>query len=114
MKDLKDLVRPNVWNLKPYSSARDEFHGDASVFLDANENPWNMPYNRYPDPLQWKLKDRLAVLKGVDRSSIFLGNGSDEAIDLVIRAFCEPGLDSVVTISPSYGMYEVAANVNNV
>ena len=111
MKDLKDLVRPNVWNLKPYSSARDEFHGDASVFLDANENPWNMPYNRYPDPLQWKLKDRLAVLKGVDRSSIFLGNGSDEAIDLVIRAFCEPGLDSVVTISPSYGMYEVAANV---
>jgi histidinol-phosphate aminotransferase len=114
MKDLKDLVRPNVWNLKPYSSARDEFHGDASVFLDANENPWNMPYNRYPDPLQWKLKDRLAVLKGVDRSSIFLGNGSDEAIDLVIRAFCEPGLDSVVTISPSYGMYEVAADVNNV
>ena len=114
MKDLKDLVRPNVWNLKPYSSARDEFHGDASVFLDANENPWNMPYNRYPDPLQWKLKDRLAVLKGVDRSSIFLGNGSDEAIDLVIRAFCEPGLDSVVTISPSYGMYEVAANVNAV
>ena len=114
MKDLKDLVRPNVWNLKPYSSARDEFHGDASVFLDANENPWNVPYNRYPDPLQWKLKDRLAVLKGVDRSSIFLGNGSDEAIDLVIRAFCEPGLDSVVTISPSYGMYEVAANVNNV
>lgn len=77
MKDLKDLVRPNVWNLKPYSSARDEFHGDASVFLDANENPWNMPYNRYPDPLQWKLKDRLAVLKGVDRSSIFLGNGSE-------------------------------------
>lgn len=114
MKDLKDLVRPNVWNLKPYSSARDEFHGDASVFLDANENPWNVPYNRYPDPLQWKLKDRLAVLKGVDRNSIFLGNGSDEAIDLVIRAFCEPGLDSVVTISPSYGMYEVAANVNNV
>ena len=80
MKDLKDLVRPNVWNLKPYSSARDEFHGDASVFLDANENPWNVPYNRYPDPLQWKLKDRLAVLKGVDRNSIFLGNGSDEAI----------------------------------
>ena len=114
MKDLKDLVRPNVWNLKPYSSARDEFHGDASVFLDANENPWNMPYNRYPDPLQWKLKDRLAVLKGVDRSSIFLGNGSDEAIDLVIRAFCEPGLDSVVTISPSYGMYEVAAATNDV
>lgn len=114
MKDLKDLVRPNVWNLKPYSSARDEFHGNASVFLDANENPWNAPYNRYPDPMQGKLKDRLAVLKGVDRESVFLGNGSDEAIDLVIRAFCEPGRDRVVTISPSYGMYEVAADVNNV
>lgn len=114
MKDLKELVRPNVWNLKPYSSARDEFHGKASVFLDANENPFNVPYNRYPDPSQWKLKDRLAKLKGVDRDMIFLGNGSDEAIDLVLRAFCEPGLDSMVTISPSYGMYEVAANVNNV
>ncbi len=114
MKELKDLVRPSVWNLRPYSSARDEFHGKASVFLDANENPWNAPYNRYPDPLQWKLKDRLAALKGVDRDSIFLGNGSDEAIDLLIRAFCEPGLDSVVAISPSYGMYEVAAEVNNV
>ncbi len=114
MKELRDLVRENVWKLKPYSSARDEFHGAASVFLDANENPWNPPYNRYPDPLQWKLKERIAELKGVEKESIFLGNGSDEAIDLVIRAFCEPALDGIVTITPSYGMYEVAAEVNNV
>ena len=114
MMDLKDLVRPNIWELKPYSSARDEFHGSASVFLDANENPYNEPYNRYPDPLQWELKDRIAELKDVDRNSIFLGNGSDEPIDLVIRAFCEPGIDTIVSIAPSYGMYEVAANVNNV
>jgi len=114
MKTLKELVRPNIWNLKPYSSARNEFHGDASVFLDANENPWNLPYNRYPDPLQWKLKDRIAELKGVDRDSIFVGNGSDEAIDLIIRAFCTPSVDCITTITPSYGMYEVAADVNNV
>lgn len=114
MKDLKDLVRTNIWELEPYSSARDEFHGSASVFLDANENPYNEPYNRYPDPLQWELKDRIAYLKEVDRDSIFLGNGSDEAIDLIIRAFCEPGLDTVISIAPSYGMYEVAANINKV
>lgn len=114
MKDLKDLVRRNVWNMKPYSSARDEFQGNASVFLDANENPYNGPYNRYPDPMQWELKEKIAALKGVKRESIFLGNGSDEAIDLVIRAFCEPGADNIVSIDPSYGMYEVAANVNNV
>ena len=114
MKDLKDLVRPNVWNMKPYSSARDEFQGNASVFLDANENPFNRPYNRYPDPLQWELKKKIAELKGVKRESIFLGNGSDEPIDLIIRAFCEPSIDSIVSIAPSYGMYEVAANVNNV
>lgn len=114
MKNLKDLVRPNVWEMKPYSSARNEFHGDASVFIDANENPWNPPYNRYPDPLQWQLKDRIAELKGVNRDSIFIGNGSDEAIDLVIRAFCDPAVDCVTTITPSYGMYEVAANVNDV
>ncbi len=114
MKELKDLVRPNVWVLKPYSSARDEFHGKASVFLDANENPWNVPYNRYPDPRQARLKERIAKLKGVKADSIFLGNGSDEAIDLIIRAFCEPGADSIVTIAPSYGMYEVAAGVNAV
>lgn len=114
MKELKELVRPNVWNLQPYSSARDEFHGEASVFLDANENPWNTPYNRYPDPMQWKLKDRLAELKQISRDRIFLGNGSDEAIDLVFRVFCEPGKDVVVSITPSYGMYTVSADVNNV
>ena len=114
MKDLKDLVRPNVWNMKPYSSARDEFQGNASVFLDANENPFNSPYNRYPDPLQWELKRKIGEIKGVKRESIFLGNGSDEPIDLIIRAFCEPAVDSIVSIDPSYGMYEVAANVNNV
>lgn len=114
MIDLKKLVRPTIWELKPYSSARDEFHGSASVFLDANENPYNEPYNRYPDPLQWELKDRIAELKDVDRNCIFLGNGSDEPIDLIIRAFCDPGLDSIISITPSYGMYEVAANINNV
>ena len=114
MMDLKSLVRPNIWELKPYSSARDEFHGSASVFLDANENPYNEPYNRYPDPLQWVLKDRIAELKDVDRNSIFLGNGSDEPIDLLIRAFCQPAVDCIVSITPSYGMYEVAANVNDV
>jgi histidinol-phosphate aminotransferase len=114
MKNLKELVRPNIWNLKPYSSARNEFQGEASVFLDANENPYNEPYNRYPDPLQRKLKDRISELKDIAREHIFLGNGSDEAIDLVIRAFCEPGIDNMITITPSYGMYEVAADVNNV
>ena len=114
MKTLKDLVRPNIRALKPYSSARDEFHGNASVFLDANENPYNSPYNRYPDPMQWKLKERIAELKGVDRNAIFLGNGSDEPIDLLIRAFCEPGRVVIVGITPSFGMYEVAAGVNNV
>lgn len=114
MMDLKKLVRPTIWELKPYSSARDEFHGSASVFLDANENPYNEPYNRYPDPLQWELKDRIAELKDIDRNYIFLGNGSDEPIDLIIRAFCDPGLDSIISIAPSYGMYEVAANINNV
>ena len=111
MKDLKDLVRPNVWNMKPYSSARDEFQGNAAVFLDANENPFSRPYNRYPDPLQWELKNKIAGIKGVKCESIFLGNGSDEPIDLIIRAFCEPSVDSIVSIDPSY---EVAANVNNV
>ena len=114
MKTLKELVRPNIWQLKPYSSARDEFHGTASVFLDANENPFNTNFNRYPDPLQWTLKERIAELKEVDKESIFLGNGSDEPIDLIFRLFCEPGVDNVVSISPTYGMYEVASNINNV
>ncbi|MDR1500511.1 MAG: histidinol-phosphate transaminase [Tannerellaceae bacterium] len=112
--DLQKLLRPNIRSLKPYSSARSEFHGEASVFLDANENPYEGPYNRYPDPMQRLLKDRLSSLKGVDGANIFVGNGSDEAIDIVIRAFCEPRADSLVTISPSYGMYEVAAAVNDV
>ena len=114
MKELKELVRPNIWDMKPYSSARDEFHGTASVFLDANENPYNTPFNRYPDPMQWSLKQRISELKGVEPTSIFLGNGSDEPIDLIIRAFCEPSIDRIVSIAPSYGMYEVAAEVNNV
>lgn len=113
MKALKELVRPNIWAMKPYSSARNEFHGEASVFLDANENPWNLPYNRYPDPLQRKLKERLSELKDVAPEHIFLGNGSDEPIDLLLRIFCEPGIDNIVAIAPSYGMYEVAADTNN-
>lgn len=115
MKSLQSLTRPVIWNLKPYSSARDEYKGvDASVFLDANENPYNAPYNRYPDPLQLQLKGELSKMKGVPVENIFLGNGSDEAIDLVYRVFCEPGRDNVVAIDPTYGMYEVCANVNDV
>ena len=115
MRSLKELTRPNIWSLKPYSSARDEYSGaDASVFLDANENPFNTPNNRYPDPLQRELKSLLAPLKGVKEENIFLGNGSDEAIDLIFRAFCQPGVDNVVAIEPTYGMYKVCANVNDV
>ena len=115
MKQLKELVRPNIWSLAPYSSARNEYSGHkAHVFLDANENPYNKPYNRYPDPLQTDLKARIAKIKGVDASCIFLGNGSDEAIDLVYRVFCEPGSDNVVAIEPTYGMYKVCADINNV
>lgn len=114
MKDLQKLVRANIRALQPYSSARSEFHGEASVFIDANENPWNKPYNRYPDPLQKKLKERIGAVKGVRPESIFVGNGSDEAIDLTIRIFCDPAVDNVVTIDPSYGMYQVAADVNGV
>ncbi|MDR0891359.1 MAG: histidinol-phosphate transaminase [Mediterranea sp.] len=115
MKTLQELTRPNIWRLKPYSSARDEYKGvTASVFLDANENPYNTPHNRYPDPMQWELKGLLAKVKGVAPERIFLGNGSDEAIDLVFRAFCEPGRDNVVAIDPTYGMYQVCADVNDV
>lgn len=115
MKTLKELTRPNIWALKPYSSARDEYNGAAaSVFLDANENPYNLPHNRYPDPLQRDLKAELTRIKQVKAENIFLGNGSDEAIDLVFRAFCEPGVDNVVAIDPTYGMYKVCADVNNV
>jgi len=112
--DIKTLVRKNVLTMKPYSSARDEFKGDADIFLDANENPYPSPYNRYPDPLQWKVKEKLAVIKKVRPEQIFLGNGSDEAIDLVIRAFCEPNQDSILITDPTYGMYAVCAEVNAV
>lgn len=115
MKDLRELVRPNILELEPYHSARDEYKGkSASVFLDANENPYNQPFNRYPDPLQWKLKERLAPVKRVRPEQIFLGNGSDEAIDLAFRIFCRPGFDNVVTFTPTYGMYQVCAEINDV
>ena len=115
MKNLEDLVRPNIWALQPYSSARNEYSGHvAHVFLDANENPYNAPYNRYPDPLQLDVKERLSKVKGVPADSIFLGNGSDEAIDLVYRCFCEPKVDNVVAIEPTYGMYAVCADINDV
>ena len=115
MRPLEQLVRPNIWILAPYSSARDEYSGkEAHVFLDANENPYNAPYNRYPDPLQRDLKKMLEKVKGVPAENIFLGNGSDEAIDLPYRIFCEPGCDNVVAIEPTYGMYKVCADINNV
>lgn len=113
-----NLVRNNIRNLKPYSSARDEFKGEANIFLDANENSLGSPllkwYNRYPDPMQWKIKDKLSVIKQVPVDQIFLGNGSDEPIDLLFRCFCEPGIDEVIVFPPTYGMYEVSANINNV
>jgi histidinol-phosphate aminotransferase len=115
MKPLEQLTRANIRALKPYSSARDEYKGvTASVFLDANENPYNAPNNRYPDPLQWDLKLEISRIKGVAPERIFLGNGSDEAIDLLFRAFCEPREDNVVAIDPTYGMYQVCADVNDV
>lgn len=112
--NLNDLVRPNILALEPYSSARSEFSGQAQVWLDANESPYNGPYNRYPDPLQKQVKTALAAIKGVPEQNIFLGNGSDECIDLAYRIFCRPGIDNVVAIAPSYGMYEVCADVNDV
>lgn len=116
--DIETLVRENIKKMKPYSSARDEFSGEASIFLDANENSFGSPlpvaYNRYPDPLQSKLKEKISQIKGVPPKNIFLGNGSDEAIDLLFRAFCEPGVDNVIIFPPTYGMYEVCAEVNNV
>lgn len=108
------LVRKNILSMKPYSSARDEFVGDAEIFLDANENPFPTPYNRYPDPLQRELKIALGKIKNIDPSQIFLGNGSDEPIDLLIRAFCEPNSDSILITPPTYGMYKVCADINAV
>ena len=118
MFDLSALVRPNVQALTPYSSARDEFKGEASVFLDANENSLGSPlvkwYHRYPDPLQWKVKEKLAAIKQVKPEQVFLGNGSDECIDLLYRAFCNPGKDNIIICPPTYNMYEVSANINDV
>ncbi|MDR2626860.1 MAG: histidinol-phosphate transaminase [Dysgonamonadaceae bacterium] len=112
--NLQKLIRNNILSLKPYSSARDEFRGEASVYLDAIENPYNAPYNRYPDPLQRVLKEKIARLKNVRPAQIMLGNGSDEPIDLVVRIFCEPAVDNITAIEPTYGMYRVAADINNV
>lgn len=115
MKPLKELTRPNIWNLAAYSSARNEYSGKvARVFLDANENPYNAPYNRYPDPLQQEVKQLVSRIKGVPVENIFLGNGSDEAIDLPYRCFTTPGVDNVVAIDPTYGMYKVCADINDV
>ncbi|MNK33542.1 Histidinol-phosphate aminotransferase [compost metagenome] len=111
--DIQKLVRKNILNLKPYSSARDEFEGENGIFLDANENPFG-ELNRYPDPYQRKIKERLSELNQISADNIFLGNGSDEVIDLAFRIFCEPGKNNVLTFSPTYGMYEVSANINNV
>ena len=108
MKTLQELTRKNIWELAPYSCARNEFSGrNAKVYLDANENPYHAPFNRYPDPLQLDLKDKLSKIKGVPADNIFLGNGSDEAIDLMYRCFTEPKVDNVVAIEPTYGMYKV-------
>lgn len=113
------LLRKHLLNLKPYSSARDEYAGREGVFLDANENPYGSvglrtSYNRYPDPYQHAVKEAISQVKNIAAESIFLGNGSDEPIDLLIRAFCEPGEDQVITVPPTYGMYEVSAGINNV
>lgn len=114
MKELNKLIRPNILSLSPYSSARNEYKGKEAIFLDANENPYNYPFNRYPDPLQTELKKKIAKIKKLNPEQIFLGNGSDEAIDLIIRIFCEPQKDNIISINPSYGMYKVCADINNV
>jgi histidinol-phosphate aminotransferase len=118
MFNINDILRNNIKNLTPYSSARDEFQGEASVYLDANENAFGSPldeqYNRYPDPLQIDVKKRLSEIKGVPVKNIFLGNGSDEAIDILFRSFCNPGVDNVIIVPPTYGMYQVSANINDV
>ena len=111
---LTRLLRPNIARLRPYSSARSEFKGHASIFLDANENPFDNGLNRYPDPLQWPLKQQIATWKDVLPEQIFLGNGSDEAIDLLVRMFCNPGQDRIIILPPTYGMYEVSADIAGV
>lgn len=118
MFELEKLLRPNIRQLVPYSSARDEFKGTADIYLDANENSLGSPltkwYNRYPDPLQWKVKEALSRVKGIPAQHIFLGNGSDECIDILYRAFCIPGKDNIIINPPTYGMYEVSAHINDV
>lgn len=116
--NLDSLVRENIKKMVPYSSARDEYKGNEGIFLDANENSFGSTaggdYHRYPDPLQWKLKERIGIIKRVEKDMIFLGNGSDEPIDLLFRAFCVPGIDNIITMPPTYGMYEVCAGINDV
>ncbi len=118
MFNLDSLLRDNIRSLTPYSSARDEFKGEASVFIDANENSLGSPltkwYNRYPDPHQWKVKEAISRIKGIPPQHIYLGNGSDECIDLLFRAFCVPGKDNVIINPPTYGMYEVSAAINDI
>src|SRR6201995_3733655 len=118
MFNINNILRENIKRLVPYSSARDEFQGEASVYLDSNENAYGSPlersYNRYPDPMQYEVKKRLSEIKGVPPRNIFLGNGSDEAIDILFRSFCNPGVDNVILVPPTYGMYEVSANINDV
>ncbi|TWI98046.1 histidinol-phosphate aminotransferase [Mucilaginibacter frigoritolerans] len=118
MFSIDNILRENIKRLVPYSSARDEYQGEASVFLDANENAFGSPleqqFNRYPDPLQYQVKKRLSEIKGLPIRNIFLGNGSDEAIDILFRSFCNPGVDNVVLVPPTYGMYQVSANINDV
>lgn len=116
--DLSKLLRSHIAGMKPYSSARDEYKGTSGVFLDANENPYGSvgggQYNRYPDPMQWEVKEHIAKVKTVKKEQIFLGNGSDEPIDLLIRAFCEPHRDNIIQMSPTYGMYQVSSDLNGV
>jgi len=114
MKQIKKLLRENIKSLVKYSSAREEFSDNAAIFLDANENPFNNGLNRYPDPMQRELKKQIELIKGISAENILLGNGSDEVLDIVIRAFCEPGKDNMIITPPTYGMYKVIADVNNV
>ena len=112
--EVRELLRENIRTLAPYSTARDEYQGSLGIYLDANENPYDNGYNRYPDPHQKVLKQKLSEVKNVPVEKIFIGNGSDEPIDLVFRLFCEPKRDNAVSIAPSYGMYKVAAAINDV
>jgi len=114
MTGIKDLVRKNILELVPYSSARDEYNGKDAILMDANESPYNRPFNRYPDPRQGELREKLGIMLHISPENLFLGNGSDEAIDLLIRVFCNPGRDRIIVQDPSYGMYKVCADVNDV